>query len=244
MDAGAGVVERVAAGACAPGGRARRARACSTSPCCSRPGRFDGLRHALAELHARSSCSSEVKAANVRGRGGAGFPAGTKWEFAARANDPDRVIVVNGDEGDPGSYIDKLLMERNPELLLEGMALAGYAVGARQGFVFVRSEYPRSTPLLREAVERARAAGDLGDDIHGSGFSFDVEVEEGAGSYVVGEETALLASLQGFRGTVSARPPFPAERGWHGKPTVVHNVETLCNMPFIALHAAARPTRR
>jgi NADH:ubiquinone oxidoreductase subunit F (NADH-binding) len=177
----------------------------------------------------------EVKAADVRGRGGAGFPAGTKWEFAARAKDPDRVIVVNGDEGDPGSYIDKLLMERNPELLLEGMALAAYAVGARQGFVFVRSEYPRSMPILRAAVERARADGNLGQGIHGTGFDFDVFVEEGAGSYVVGEETALLASLQGFRGTVSARPPFPAERGWHGKPTVVHNVETLCNMPFIAL---------
>ena len=151
------------------------------------------------------------------------------------------MIVVNGDEGDPGSYIDKLLMERNPELLLEGMALAGYAVGARQGFVFVRSEYPRSTPLLARRSSAPRA-GNLGEDIHGSGFSFDVEVEEGAGSYVVGEETALLASLQGFRGTVSARPPFPAERGWHGKPTVVNNVETLCNIPFIA-RTGARPTR-
>jgi formate dehydrogenase iron-sulfur subunit len=138
------------------------------------------------------------------------------------------VIVVNADEGDPASYIDKLLMERNPELLLEGMALAGHAVGARQGRVLVRSEYPRSTPILREAVERCR--DELGD--------FEVEVVEGAGSYVVGEETALLASLQGFRGTVSARPPFPAERGWHGKPTVVNNVETLCNIPFVAEHGA------
>src|SRR4029450_7634607 len=155
---------------------------------------------------------AEVKEANVRRRGGAGFPAGVKWEFAARAADPDKVIVVNADEGDPGSYIDKLLMERNPELLLEGMALAGHAVGAGQGRILVRSEYPHSTPILREAVDRSR------DQLAG----FEIEVIEGAGSCVVGEETALLPSLQGFRGPVSARLPFPAERGWHGKPTVVH----------------------
>ena len=236
VDAGPGSVERMAAGACEQAAEPESASVLD-EPVLLAPGRFDGLRHALAEL-APAQLLETVKAANVRGRGGAGFPAGTKWEFAARAKDPDRVIVVNGDEGDPGSYIDKLLMERNPELLLEGMALAAYAVGASMGFVFVRSEYPRSMPVLRAAVERARAAGDLGEDIHGSGFSFDVEVAEGAGSYVVGEETALLASLQGFRGTVSARPPFPAERGFHGKPTVVHNVETLCNMPFIALRGA------
>jgi NADH:ubiquinone oxidoreductase subunit F (NADH-binding)/NADH:ubiquinone oxidoreductase subunit E len=236
VDAGAGVAERVAAGACAQAPEPESASMLD-EPVLLVPGSFDGLRRALAEL-SPEQLLEEVKAANVRGRGGAGFPAGTKWEFAARAKDPDRVIVVNGDEGDPGSYIDKLLMERSPELLLEGMALAGYAVGASHGFVFVRSEYPRSTPLLRAAVARAREAGHLGEDIHGSGFSFDVEVEEGAGSYVVGEETALLASLQGFRGTVSARPPFPAERGWHGKPTVVHNVETLCNMTFIALRGS------
>ena len=240
VDAGAGVVERVRAGR-VRGGGSPAGGSVLDEPVLLARGTFAGLRHALAT--GARELLEEVKEANVRGRGGAGFPAGTKWEFAARARDPDRVIVVNGDEGDPGSYIDKLLMERNPELLLEGMALAAYAVGARQGFVLVRSEYPRSMPILREAVERARAEGHLGEDIHGSGFAFDVEIEEGAGSYVVGEETALLASLQGFRGTVSARPPFPAERGWHGKPTVVHNVETLCNIPFIARHGA-RPTRR
>ena len=148
------------------------------------------------------------------------------------------MIVANGDEGDPGSYIDKVLMEDNPALLVEGLALAGLAVGAEHGFVLVRSEYPRSKPALDAAVGRARAEGLLGDDILGSGFSFDVTVIEGAGSYVVGEETALLSCLQGLRGTVSARPPFPAERGVHGLPTVVNNVETLCNMPFIARHGA------
>lgn len=226
VDAGADVVDRVLAGslrqATEPEGES-----VLNEPVLLKRGTFEGLRHARASM-SPEQLLAEVKEANVRGRGGAGFPAGTKWEFAARAADPDRAIVVNGDEGDPGSYIDKLLMERNPELLLEGMALAGHAVGARNGYVLVRSEYPHSMPILREAVERHRDA--LGD--------FSVEIVEGAGSYVVGEETALLASLQGFRGTVSARPPFPAERGYHGKPTVVHNVETLCNIPFIAMRGA------
>ena len=226
VDAGPDVVARVLDGtvrqAAEPEGES-----VLDEPVLLRRGSFDGLRHALASL-TPEELLEQVKEADVRGRGGAGFPAGVKWEFAARAADPDKVIVVNADEGDPGSYIDKLLMERNPELLLEGMALAAYAVGATQGRVLVRSEYPLSTQVLREAVERSR--GELGD--------FEVEVIEGAGSYVVGEETALLASLQGFRGTVSARPPFPAERGYHGKPTVVHNVETLCNVPFIALRGA------
>ena len=224
VDGGEGVVERALAGELRQAAEPDSASMLD-EPVLLREGTFDGLRHALESL-SPAELLERVKQATVRGRGGAGFPAGTKWEFVARAADPDKAIVVNGDEGDPGSYIDKLLMERNPNLLLEGMALAGYAVGARRGYVLVRSEYPHSMPILREAAERA----DLGD--------FTVEVVEGAGSYVVGEETALLASLQGFRGTVSARPPFPAERGFHGKPTVVHNVETLCNMPFIALHGA------
>ena len=226
VDAGAGVVDRVLAGGMRQADEPE-GESVLDEPVLLARGSYAGLRHARSEL-TPEQLLERVKAANVRGRGGAGFPAGTKWEFAARAADPDKAIVVNGDEGDPGSYIDKQLMERNPELLLEGMALAAYAVGARRGYMLVRSEYPLSTPILREAVERAR--GQLGD--------FEVEIVEGAGSYVVGEETALLASLQGLRGTVSARPPFPAERGFHGKPTVVHNVETLCNIPFIALHGA------
>ena len=130
-------------------------------------------------------------------------------------------------------------MEAWPNLLVEGMALAGYAVGADHGFVLTRSEYPRSKPALEAAVARAHRDGHLGDDIHGSGFAFDVTIVEGAGSYVVGEETALLACLQGLRGTVSARPPFPAQRGLHGLPTVVNNVETLCNIPLVARAGAA-----
>jgi formate dehydrogenase iron-sulfur subunit len=206
-------------------------------PVLTRPGDWSGLARALREL-TPAALLEEVKAAHLRGRGGAGFPAGSKWEFAGRASAEQKFIVANGDEGDPGSYIDKYLMERNPALLLEGMALAGYAVGADHGFVLCRSEYPLSKPALDAACERARRDGMLGDDIMGSGFAFDVTIVEGAGSYVVGEETALLACLQGLRGTVSARPPFPAESGVHGMPTVVNNVETLCNVPFVARRGA------
>jgi NADH:ubiquinone oxidoreductase subunit F (NADH-binding)/NADH:ubiquinone oxidoreductase subunit E len=234
VDAGEGVVGRVGAG---ESHQAPEPESFSMldEPVMLRPADWSGLRGAL-EM-GPEGWLEEMKEANVRGRGGAGFPAGVKWEFASRAQG-DKVIVVNADEGDPGSYIDKLLMERNPVLLLEGMALAAYAVGATRGFVFVRSEYPRSMPILFEAAARARDEGFLGDDILGSGFSFDVDVHEGAGSYVVGEETALLNSLMGLRGTVNARPPFPAERGWHGHPTVVNNVETLCNAPYVAAQGA------
>jgi NADH:ubiquinone oxidoreductase subunit F (NADH-binding)/NADH:ubiquinone oxidoreductase subunit E len=206
-------------------------------PVLIRPGDWSGLRRALADW-SPVELLAEVKEAEVRGRGGAGFPAGVKWEFTRAAPGDEKVIVANGDEGDPGSYIDKYLMEQNPALLLEGLALAGYAVGAGHGFVLTRSEYPLSKPALDRAAEAARAEGLLGDDILGSGFSFDVTIIEGAGSYVVGEETALLACLQGLRGQVSARPPFPAQRGLLGLPTVVNNVETLCNMSFIAREGA------
>jgi NADH:ubiquinone oxidoreductase subunit F (NADH-binding)/NADH:ubiquinone oxidoreductase subunit E len=206
-------------------------------PVLIRPGDWGGLEHAL-DAHTPESLLQEVKAARVRGRGGAGFPAGDKWGFARAAAGEQKFIVANGDEGDPGSYIDKYLMERSPALVLEGMALAAYAVGADHGFVLCRSEYPRSKPALEAAAAQARAAGLLGEDIRGSGFSFDVTVLEGAGSYVVGEETALLACVEGLRGTVSARPPFPAQSGLYGMPTVVNNTETLANIPFIAREGA------
>ena len=158
-----------------------------------------GLRARSAEL-TPEQLLAEVKDANVRGRGGAGFPAGQKWQFARNTPGSEKFIVANGDEGDPGSYIDKYLMERTPALVLEGMALAGYAVGAGHGFILCRaSEYPRSKPALEAAAAAARDAGWLGQDIGGSGFDFDVTVLEGAGSYVVGEETALLACVEGRR---------------------------------------------
>jgi NADH:ubiquinone oxidoreductase subunit F (NADH-binding)/NADH:ubiquinone oxidoreductase subunit E len=208
-----------------------------SEPVMTRPGDWSGLRRALTES-GPDALLEAVEAAKVRGRGGAGFPAGTKWRFVRGAKGTEKFIVANGDEGDPGSYIDKYVMERNPNLVLEGLALAGFAVGAGHGFVLTRSEYPLSKPALDAAIEQAHADGWLGENICDSGFSFDVTIVEGAGSYVVGEETALLACLQGLRGTVSARPPFPAERGVFGLPTVVNNTETLANIPFIAAHGA------
>jgi NADH:ubiquinone oxidoreductase subunit F (NADH-binding)/NADH:ubiquinone oxidoreductase subunit E len=236
IDAGSGVVRRVLGGAPRPAVEPAW-QSVLPEPVLIRSGDWSGLGRAL-RMGTPEELLEEVKAANVRGRGGAGFPAGLKWEFARAAAGEQKFVVANGDEGDPGSYIDKYLMERNPALLLEGMALAGYAVGASHGFVLCRSEYPLSKPTLDAEIERARGEGLLGECILGTPFSFDVTVVEGAGSYVVGEETALLACLQGLRGTVSARPPFPAQRGVHGMPTVVNNVETLCNVPHIAFHGA------
>jgi NADH:ubiquinone oxidoreductase subunit F (NADH-binding) len=234
IDAGPGVVARVLAGTTHAASEPEWVSLLD-EPVLTRPvdGTYSGLARALAEL-TPEELLEEVKAAEVRGRGGAGFPAGLKWQFTRAAEGEEKFIVANGDEGDPGSFIDKYLMERSPELLIEGLALAGYAVGAAHGFVLCRSEYPLSQPALEAAAAKAREDGWLGEDIRGSGFAFDVTIVEGAGSYVVGEETALLACLQGLRGTVSARPPFPAQRGVHGQPTVVNNVETLCNIPYIA----------
>jgi NADH-quinone oxidoreductase subunit F len=176
-----------------------------------------------------------VEAAQLRGRGGAGFRAAAKWRAALEHPAP-RVVVANGDEGDPGSYADRLLMEQDPHRVLEGLALACFAVGATTGIVFVRSEYPRAAVRLRNALHEARRTGHLGPDAAGSGFSLEVRVLEGAGSYVSGEETALLNGLDGLRGVVRPRPPFPTERGLHGRPTVVNNVETLCAVPWIVQH--------
>jgi NADH:ubiquinone oxidoreductase subunit F (NADH-binding) len=241
VDAGPGAVAR------ALGGEPRQAEEPEwvsdvPDPVLIRPGDWSALEQTLRGLSPEGLLAA-VKAANLRGRGGAGFPAGVKWELARRAPGTEKWIVVNGDEGDPGSYIDKLLLERNPALVLEGAALAGYATGAANGLVYVRSEYPRAKPILEQAIAEAVAAGRLGENILGTGFSFNVRVVEGAGSYVVGEETALLRSAAGLRGTVSARPPYPAERGYRGHPTVVNNVETLCNVPFIALHGGDAQTK-
>jgi NADH:ubiquinone oxidoreductase subunit F (NADH-binding)/NADH:ubiquinone oxidoreductase subunit E len=236
IDAGPDVITRVADDATSPAHEPAW-RSLLEEPVLTEPGDWSGLRRALNEL-GPEALLEQVEQAKVRGRGGAGFPAGTKWRFTKQAANPEKFIVANGDEGDPGSYIDKYLMEQNPNLLLEGLALAGFAVGAGHGFVLTRSEYPLSKPALDVAIAQAHADGWLGTDILGSGFDFDVTIVEGAGSYVVGEETALLACLQGLRGTVSARPPFPAERGVFNRPTVVNNVETLCNMGFIAARGA------
>jgi NADH:ubiquinone oxidoreductase subunit F (NADH-binding)/NADH:ubiquinone oxidoreductase subunit E len=188
----------------------------------------------VADAGDRDRVSREVSASGLRGRGGAGFPASVKWSSAAESpSDGPRYLICNGDEGDPGSFVDRLLMEHDPHRVLEGMALAAFAARATHGFVYVRSEYPRAAAALRGAVEEARAGGHLGTDVHGSGWSFDIEVFEGAGSYVAGEETSLIHSMEGLRGEVTARPPFPTERGFLNRPTVVNNVETLCSVPWI-----------
>lgn len=176
----------------------------------------------------------EVGVAGLRGRGGAGFPAAAKWAAVRHNDDPGpRYVVANGDEGDPGSFADRLLMERDPHRVLEGLALAGLACGATSGYVYVRSEYPRARATLARAVDEARAAGHLGSDVHGSGVDFDVQVQSGHGSYVAGEETSLLRSMAGLRGTVRVRPPYPTRRGLLGRPTAVNNVQTLAAVPAI-----------
>ena len=168
-----------------------------------------------------------------RGRGGAAFPTVWKWQACASASDRRRYAVANGDEGDPGSFLDRVLMEEDPHTILEGLALCGFAVGAGEGIVFIRSEYPRAIAAMEQAIAEARAAGLIGINILGQGFDFEVSVVAGLGSYVCGEETALLNAIEGRRGEVRIRPPFPTQSGLYGHPTVINNVETLANVPFI-----------
>ena len=175
----------------------------------------------------------EIDASGLRGRGGAGFPTSRKWKFTRSAAGDLKYIVCNADEGEPGTFKDRLLLEGCPHLVIEGMILAGYAVGASKGFIYIRGEYSESIALMEKALEEAREAGYLGDKILGSTFSFDIEVYSGAGAYVCGEETSLLESMEGKRGFPRVRPPYPASVGLFGKPTVINNVETLANVPLI-----------
>ncbi|MEU3341168.1 NAD(P)H-dependent oxidoreductase subunit E [Streptomyces sp. NPDC006668] len=184
----------------------------------------------------------EVAASGLRGRGGAGFRVASKWEAAGRA--PGTVVLANGDEGDPGSYADRLLMEAEPERVLEGLALACFACGARQGVILVRSEYPLALARMREAVGQAYADGHFGRSVHATNTSLEVEVVAGAGSYVAGEETALIASLEGDRGCARPRPPYPTGHGLWGAPTVVNNVETLASVPWIIARGGETYARR
>lgn len=176
-----------------------------------------------------------VKKSGLLGRGGAGFPTGVKWGFTARAGKGQKYIVCNADEGEPGTFKDRLILEGDPHSILEGMAIAGYAVGADKGFIYIRGEYALSIQRLRNAVEQARKYGLLGENLFGSGFRFDVEVRIGAGAYVCGEETALIESMEGNRGEPRIKPPYPGVVGLWSKPTVVNNVETLANVPPIIL---------
>ena len=181
----------------------------------------------------------EVEASGLRGRGGAAFPTGHKWRAARARVAPIKCVVVNADEGDPGAYTDRVLLEDDPHAVLEGLAIAAVAVGARRAYVYVRKEYPQARQRLTGAVAEARDAGVIGDALLGTGPSLDVNVVEGEGSYVCGEETALLNALEGRRPEVRARPPYPTEQGLFGWPTVVNNVETLAAIPWILRHGGA-----
>ena len=194
-------------------------------------GGLAGLKNALAMEPA--AIVAQVTDSGLRGRGGAGFPTGIKWKTVLDAPADRKFIVCNADEGDSGTFADRMIMEGDPFVLIEGMAIAGLATGATMGFVYLRSEYPQAIEVMNEAVRRARAAGVLGADVLGSGKAFDMEIRVGAGAYVCGEETSLLNSLEGKRGVVRAKPPLPAIEGLFGKPTVVNNVISLASVPVV-----------
>lgn len=175
----------------------------------------------------------EITAAKLRGRGGAGFPTGLKWKFAHDNDSDQKYIICNADEGDPGAFMDRSVLEGDPHKLIEGMAIAGYAIGATMGYIYCRAEYPLAIKRLKKAIAQARISGLLGENIFDSGFDFDLDIRLGAGAFVCGEETALMASIEGKRGEPKPKPPFPAESGLWGKPTIINNVETLANVPDI-----------
>ncbi|MGO9172494.1 MAG: formate dehydrogenase beta subunit [Rhodomicrobium sp.] len=202
-----------------------------------RQGGLKGLERAIAIGPAATV--EEVISSGLRGRGGAGFPTGIKWRTVAEAKGPQKYIVCNADEGDSGTFADRMMMEGDPFCLIEGMAIAGLAVGATKGYVYLRSEYPHAAAAMNQAIARARRYGLLGGHLLGSAYAFDMEVRIGAGAYVCGEETALLDSLEGKRGQVRAKPPLPAHVGLFGKPTVVNNVISLASVPFILAEGGA-----
>ncbi|MEG1159589.1 MAG: NADH-quinone oxidoreductase subunit NuoF, partial [Acidaminococcaceae bacterium] len=181
---------------------------------------------------------SEVKKSGLRGRGGGGFPTGMKWGFAQGSVNKKKYVICNADEGDPGAFMDRSVLEGDPHKILEGMAICAYAIGSDEGYIYVRAEYPLAIKRLRIAIEQAEAMGLLGQDIFGTGFSFTLHIKEGAGAFVCGEETALMASIEGKRGMPRPRPPFPAVAGLFGKPTNINNVETLANIPLILVKGA------
>jgi NADH:ubiquinone oxidoreductase subunit F (NADH-binding)/(2Fe-2S) ferredoxin/Pyruvate/2-oxoacid:ferredoxin oxidoreductase delta subunit len=195
-------------------------------------GAYQGVAKALSDM-SPDAVIAEVLNSGLRGRGGAGFPAGRKWQFARAASGDQKYIICNADEGDPGAFMDRALLEGDPHLVIEGMIVGAYAIGASKGYVYVRAEYPIAIEHTILAIETARAAGLLGENILGSGFDFDIEVRQGAGAFVCGEETALIASIEGKRGMPRPRPPFPANSGLRDCPTNINNVETLANVPLV-----------
>ena len=199
---------------------------------------FKGLINALSMEP--KDVVKEVLDSGLRGRGGGGFPTGRKWQFALDQHSEQKYVVCNGDEGDPGAFMDRSILEGNPFAVIEGMMIAGHAIGASDGYFYVRAEYPIAVQRLQTAVKQMEECGLLGDNILGTNFSFRVHVRLGAGAFVCGEETALLNSIEGKRGMPRPRPPFPAVKGLWGKPTIINNVETLVNVPYILREGAAK----
>lgn len=200
-------------------------------------GGYEALGRVLTEMEP-ADVISMVKRSGLRGRGGGGFSTGIKWELTRQAAGSEKYIICNADEGDPGAFMDRSILEGDPHSVLEAMAIGGYAIGANKGFIYIRAEYPLAIHRLQIAIQQAKELGLLGKNIFGTGFHFDIELKYGAGAFVCGEETALIHSIEGKRGEPTKKPPFPAESGYRGKPTCVNNVETFANIPSIILKGA------
>jgi NADH:ubiquinone oxidoreductase subunit F (NADH-binding)/(2Fe-2S) ferredoxin/NAD-dependent dihydropyrimidine dehydrogenase PreA subunit len=199
---------------------------------------YEALAKVLGEM-TPAQVVAEVKKSGLRGRGGAGFPTGMKWELTAREKSDEKYVICNADEGDPGAFMDRSAIEGDPHTVIEGIIIGGYAIGAKKGIVYIRAEYPLAVRRLEKAIAAARQEGFLGEHIMGSDFSFDIEIRLGAGAFVCGEETALMQSIEGHRGMPRPRPPFPSVAGLFQKPTLINNVETWANIPVIILDTAA-----
>ncbi len=199
---------------------------------------YQGMAKALASM-CPDEIINELMNSGLRGRGGAGFPTGLKWQFAAKENSAIKYVICNADEGDPGAYMDRSILEGDPHSVIEGMIIAGKAIGAHQGYVYCRAEYPLAIKMLQKAIVHAKEQGLLGENILGTGFDFDLKIYRGAGAFVCGEETALMRSIEGERGVPRPRPPFPAQAGLWEKPTILNNVETLANIAQIILNGSA-----
>ncbi|MFW5894452.1 MAG: NADH-ubiquinone oxidoreductase-F iron-sulfur binding region domain-containing protein [Bacillota bacterium] len=200
-------------------------------------GGYEALAKSLFEL-SPDDVIEILKDSGLRGRGGGGFPTGLKWQFTKAVEDPEKYVICNADEGDPGAFMDRSICEGDPHAILEAMAINGYATGAKNGLIYIRAEYGLATKRLKKALKDARKAGFLGENIFGTDFSFDIELKAGAGAFVCGEETALIHSMEGLRGEPSVKPPFPSEKGFRGKPSNVNNVETYVNIPIILTKGA------
>ena len=199
---------------------------------------YQGLEKALKTM-SPNQVVEEVLTSGIKGRGGAGFPTGLKWKFAAQSESQQKYIICNADEGDPGAFMDRSILEGDPHSVIEGLIIGGYAIGATQGYIYARAEYPIAIRRLKIAIHQAKERGFLGENILGSGFSFQLHIKEGAGAFVCGEETALIESIEGNRGMPRIRPPFPAQRGLFDKPSNINNVETLANIGWIIRKGAA-----